>query len=221
MIADKKKIIKVDVFSFIKGLLVSSDDFNIINSMTNDDLSVSVMIKSSDIVLVDKGTPVEVVFYYINGDRVKYDTVVDVCTEFQLNVTIGTENTLLEERRRYYKLNTDLNASIALETSDGKDIVFEQPVFSKIKNINIGGVFIECRYNFMINDIIVLSFKILGKELDIPAKILRIQKKEKTVEGYGCEFVKLTMTEEEIIARYINTVQRDSLDSIKKKISSR
>ncbi len=219
MIVDKKKIIKVDVFSFSKGLVVSSDDFNVSEAEQNGALTI--IIKGQNIISVSKNTPVEVVFYYINGDRVKYDTQVDVCTDFQINVTIGVQSTLLEERRRFYKLETDLNASIILTIKDNEEMVFERPILSKIKNLNIGGVFLECKSKFKIADIIAIKFKVLEEELNLAVKILRIQNRENGTKGYGCSFVGLITREEEILARYINSIQRNQLDSIKKKINSR
>ena len=217
---DKRKIIKVDVYSFNNGLIVSSETFNVMPVDHKDEL-FSVMIKSANIPEIPKNTPVEAVFYYINGDRVKYNTKIDVCTEFQLNVTVGTASTVLEERRRFYKLATDLDASISIMTRGEEDTVFDTPVSAKIKNINIGGVFLECAYDFRSGDIIVLSFNALGTELDLSSKILRIQKTDKQVEGYGCQFIKLKNREEEILARYINNVQRESLDIIKNILNTR
>ncbi len=217
---DKRKIIKVDVYSFKNGLIVSSETFNVMPVDHKDEL-FSVMIKSANIPEIPKNTPVEVVFYYINGDRVKYNTKIDVCTEFQLNVTVGTASTVLEERRRFYKLATDLDASISIMTRGEEDTVFDTPVSAKIKNINIGGVFLECAYDFRAGDIIVLSFNAFGTELDLSSKILRIQKTDNKVEGYGCQFIKLKNREEEILARYINNVQRESLDIIKNILNTR
>ena len=217
---DKRKIIKVDVYSFNNGLIVSSETFNVMPVDHKDEL-FSVMIKNANIPEIPKNTPVEVVFYYINGDRVKYNTKIDVCTEFQLNVTVGTASTVLEERRRFYKLATDLDASIAIMTRGDEDTVFDNPVSAKIKNINIGGVFLECAYDFRVGDIIVLIFNALGTELDLSSKILRIQKTDKQIEGYGCQFIKLKNREEEILARYINNVQRESLDIIKNILNTR
>ena len=99
--------------------------------------------------------------------------------------------------------------------------MIDTPVSAKIKNINIGGVFLECAYDFRSGDIIVLSFNALGTELDLSSKILRIQKTDKQVEGYGCQFIKLKNREEEILARYINNVQRESLDIIKNILNTR
>ena len=92
---DKRKIIKVDVYSFKKGLIISSDNFNVLPGEDVGGKTVTVMIKGCNVREIEKGTQVEVVFYYINGDRVKYDTVVDVCNKFQVNVTVGSETTLL------------------------------------------------------------------------------------------------------------------------------
>lgn len=217
---EKKRIIKVEVYSFNRGLIISSEDFNI-SDVTSGHAMYTVMIKGSNIKEIEKGTQVEVVFYYINGDRVKYDTRIDVCTSFQVNVTIGSESTMLEERRRFYKLETDLNASIAILTRDDVDTVFEQPVYGKIKNMNIGGIFLECNYEFDKKDLIVVSFKVLGKEVDILTEILRVQKNNDILEGYGCSFFKLKHSEEEIISRYINNVQREKIGVIKDKLQTR
>lgn len=217
---DKKKIIKVDVYSCNKDLIVSSETFNVI-PVDNKDEMFSVMIKGNNINELPKDTPVGVVFYYINGDRVKYDTKIDVCTEYQLNATVGHASTILEERRRFYKLDTDLNASVTIMTRNDEDTILQPPVLGKIKNINIGGVYLECDFDFIVGDIIVLGFKVLETEINLLAKILRIQKTEKQINGFGCQFLKLRNCEEEIIARYINTVQRESLDIIKNKLNKR
>ncbi len=218
---DKRKIIKVEVYTFKKGLILSSYVFNVYKEELHNKMQYQIVIKGIDIPSIDKGTQVQVVFYYINGDRVKYDTTVDVCTEFQLNVTVGENSTLLEERRRYYKIDTDLNATIALMTRNGEVTVFEQTVFARFKNINIGGVFMECNYEFEVNDIIVLSFKVLKKELNLNTKILRIHKNEKEIEGYGCSFLSLKPTQEELLARYVQQTQLDRIDNIKKTINTR
>lgn len=216
---DKKKIIKIDVYSFQKGLVLSSYVFNV----TRDERTnfIQLLIKGSNIREIEKGTQVEVILYYINGDRVKYDTTIDVCTEFQINVTLGDKCTMLEERRRYYKLDTDLNASIAMLSRGDEDIIFEEPVFGKFKNINIGGVFLICNYEFKAQDIIVISFKVLGKELDLSTKILRVEKDGRQISGYGCQFLKLKNWQEEVLARYIHKIQTQEIDGLKKKINSR
>jgi len=216
---DKRRIIKIDVFSFSYGLILSSYTFNVNRDETTNQFQV--LIKGHEIREMETGTSVEVVLYFINGDRVKYDSKIDVCTEFQINVTLGDRCDLLEERRRFYKLETDLNASIALLTRENEDIVFEEPVFGKFKNINVGGVFLVCNYKFKPDDIIVLSFKVLGKELDLAAKVLRVQMIDGQVEGYGCNFLKLKNFQEEVLARYIHKKQAERLDGLKKTINSR
>ncbi len=218
---DKKKIIKIDIYTSGR-LLVSSYLFNISEEIVFGRHCDLVVVKGSNIRQVDKGTPAEAVLYCINGDRVKYDTRIDVCTEFQVNVTLGENYSLLEERRRFYKLETDLSAKISLLTRDDEEITFEQPVFAKFKNINIGGVFLCCSsYEFQQSDTIMLSFQVLGKDMDIPAKILRVQKRDDKIDGYGCSFLKPKTWQEEVLARYIHKIQCDQMDTIKNKINSR
>ena len=162
---------------------------------------------------------------FVFEDILSLDETSIVITSYSIHYTklydLGDRCTLLEERRRFYKLDTDLNASIALLTRENEDIVFEEPVFGKFKNINVGGVFLVCNYKFKPDDIIVLSFKVLGKELDLPAKVLRIQMKDNQVEGYGCNFLKLKNYQEEVLARYIHKKQAERLDGLKNTINSR
>ena len=120
---DKKKIIKIDIYTSGR-LLISSYLFNISEEIVFGRHCDLVVVKGSNIREVDKGTPVEVVLYCINGDRVKYDTRIDVCTEFQVNVTLGDIFALLEERRRSYKLETALSARISLLTRDEEEITY-------------------------------------------------------------------------------------------------
>ena len=57
--------------------------------------------------------------------------------------------------------------------------------------------------------------------MDLSARVLRAQIKNNIVEGYGCKFLKLRISEEETLARYINEAQRESLDMIKTKLNKR
>lgn len=219
---DKRKILKVEIYCLSKGLVVSSDNFNFLEDFitpSNDDILV---IKGSNIDLLDKGTLVEIVFYFVNGDRVKYDTRVELSTDFQINISLGDRCTLLEERRRFYKLETDLLATIAFVTREGKDEIFEQPLPCKIKNINIGGVFLTCDFKFELEDIVMIKFFVLGRELNIASRVLRKQRNDKNeVEGYGCCFLNLKNSQEENLARYIHNVQLEEKDRIKDIINSR
>ena len=218
---DKKKIIKVDVYSLNENLIVSSDNLNIAQSESKYGDTCCVILKINGINEIPMGTKVDVVFNYINGDRVKHEGTVDVCTEFQINITIGNKCTLLEEKRRFYKLETDLSASVSQMIKENDEMKISPPVSGKIKNINIGGVFLECESEFSTGDTILIGINVLGSELNLASRILRTQKNKDSISGYGCAFIKLRYSEEEILARYINTVQRATLDEIKHKLDKR
>jgi c-di-GMP-binding flagellar brake protein YcgR len=212
------KIIKVEVFSSSDEMLVSSDDFTV---SVGDKGHEMVIIKSNKIKEIPMGTNVGVVFNCTNGDRVKYEATVEVCTNYQINVLVGDSSYVLEERRKYYKVYTNLPTKILLLTREERDIVFSNPVPATISNINIGGVFLRTDYTLKEGDIIVISLEVCNKKMDLSARVLRVQIKDNIIEGYGCQFLKLRTSEEETLARYINEAQRESLDMIKTKLNKR
>ena len=83
---------------------------------------------------------------------------------------------------------------------------FEEAIECKIKNINLGGVFFSCDYNFEKDDCISLS--LFDGQMDILTEILRLQTDNNgNLMGYGCKFQGVTPSQEEKIARYIFEVQ--------------
>ncbi len=218
---DKHKIIKVDVFNSKNHLLLSSDEFNVIRHENDRQQTISITIKPEGSVELKKGTKVEVVFYYINGDRTKYDTKTDVCTEYQLNITIGSDFDVLKERRRFYKLKADIDSKIVIINIDGYDTVLEEPIICTIRDINIGGIYMECESIFKVSDVFVMHFELLGKKLNLTTKVLRLKINPGRLQGYGCCFINNKPSEEEVIARFINHIQRERMESIKNKIKSR
>ncbi len=218
---DKKRIIKVEVFGMGKGLIVSSDNFNIIDDEDARDAQYHLMIKGSGFPEIQMGEKLEIVVHCVNGDRVKYDTTADVCTEYQLNVTLGESCVVLEERRRYYKLQTDISAKISVITRDEEDLTPDKPVLARIKNINIGGVFLSTDFELDARDTIILCFELLSKKLELTTNVIRVQKNNDKIEGYGCCFSRLKGWQEETLARYIHNAQLEQKDRIKNILNSR
>lgn len=217
---EKNKIVKVEVYTLSNRLIISTDDFSV-NHSGEQGLGLIILLKGNVVLQIHKGTKVKTVTYLVSGDRNAYDSIVSVSTEFQLNVNLVEEFGYLQERRRYYKIKKDIPAEIILVTSDDENVICDEPFNMMIKDINIGGVFILTgNVSLHVNEIITIKFSLMGKELVLFARILRVQKSEDGF-GYGCSFIKVKNTSEEIIAQYINMIQRQSLDEIKTKISKR
>ncbi len=160
-----------------------------------------VMLKGSDFPLISKGENVDVVVEYINGNRVKYATTIDLCTEYQVNFHVG-QGEVLAERRRSFKVSVDFNALSPFYIRGEEMYAFDDPVMLHFVNINLGGVYFNSSSEFEASDQVMLNF--LDGEMELLAEILRVQKNDEgEIDGYGCRFVDITQAQEERLARFI------------------
>lgn len=177
-----------------------------------------VMLKGSDFPLISKGEPVEAIFEYLNGDRVKYNTVIDLCTEYQINFHVG-EGEVLQERRRSFKVTVDMNGISPFYIRGEEMFAFDDPIELHIINLNLGGVFFSSNSTFEVGDQVMLNF--LDGEMKLLIEILRVQRKDSgEVEGYGCRFLDVNQTQEERLARFIfdcQVMERDRKRALEEK----
>lgn len=203
-------------------LIISSETFSFSDISTHPDGDIPIVIKGEVKKVVNIDSKIKIILYYINGDREQYITKADLCTAYQLNAVLHNDGVILEERRRYYKLKVNLASKIIHIMNENKEILLEEEIPVTIKDINIGGVFIECSKNCLnVNDCINLEINLHGNEMILFSKVLRIQNSENNSYGYGCCFIHLTTKQEEIIAKFINQIQRERMDEIKMKLEKR
>lgn len=177
-----------------------------------------VMLKGTDFPIISKGEPVEAIFEYLNGDRVKYNTVIDICTEYQINFHVG-EGEVLKERRRSFKVTVDMNGISPFYIRGEEMFAFDDPIELHIINLNLGGVFFSSNSTFEVGDQVMLNF--LDGEMKLLIEILRVQRKDSgEVEGYGCRFLDVNQAQEERLARFIfdcQVMERDRKRSLEAK----
>ncbi len=131
----------------------------------------------------------------------KYDTHIDICTDYQINFHVG-KGELLKERRRSFKITVDMNGISPFFIRGEEMFAFDDPIELHFVNINLGGVFFSSNSKFEPGDQVMLNF--LDGEMQLLAEILRVQRKENgEVEGYGCCFISLNKAQEERLARFI------------------
>ncbi len=160
-----------------------------------------VMLKGSDFPLISKGENIEVVFEYLNGTRIKYDTTIDLCTEYQINFHVG-QGEVLEERRRSFKVSVDFNGLSPFFIRGEEMYAFDDPIMLHFVNINLGGVYFSSNSEFEKGDQVMLNF--LDGEMQLLAEILRVQKNDEgKIDGYGCRFLEVNQAQEERLARFI------------------
>lgn len=211
---DRKKIIKIEVTTPAgRKLVVADKDQFSFPKVFVDDMLVNniIILKGKDFPELEIDKNVYVITYMRSGDRLRYPAAVRMSLPEQLNVQLRSDyGTLMEERRRYFKVESDIDcAVIGYIRGEGDLIEFEYPIASSIKNISIGGVFLfRSEQEFSPGDVVLLHFRIENEYVDIMAKILRIQRNhEKEIEGYGCQFVNADPSQEELFAQFVYNVQ--------------
>ena len=164
-----------------------------------------VMLKGSDYPVLPSGTPVDAVFEYATGTRVKYRTSIDLGTEYQMNFRVS-EGEVLEERRRSFKIMVDMDGQSPFFIRGEEMFSFANPVEIKIININLGGVLFSSNSDFEPGDQVMLDF--MEGEMQLLIEVLRIQReKDGSVLGYGCQFIDITDVQEERLAKFIMDCQ--------------
>lgn len=220
----RERILKIDILTpdgtNARILSVGGKQFSLQTSTSSRTGMPETMliIKGNNLPEVERGNEVSVITYMRSGERVKYPAYVTISTEMQLNVVIRTSRAqVMEERRRYYKVEADIDCVIKSIEREDQRIPLEKPAYAKIKDLNIGGIFLcICEEELRKNDKLLLTIMLGQKNVDIVAEIIRVQVNAAgDVSGYGCRFVDLSLLVEEIFAKYVFQVQLDNLKNEK------
>lgn len=160
-----------------------------------------VMLKGSGFPLIATDEKISVVFEYIDGSRIKCNTVIDLCTEYQINFHVG-KGELLSERRKSFKISIDLDGLSPFYIRGEEMFAFDEPAIIHFVNINLGGVFFTSESDFELGDCVMLNF--LDDEMQILSEIIRVQHSDGgEIEGYGCRFLDMNAAQEERLTRFI------------------
>lgn len=210
---DRSGIVTVRVTAMDGTLLLESDNEHFsfprlfVHNMPVNNI---IMIKQKDIPLFDADTGVYVIAHMKNGDRVKYLGRIKLSLENQLNIQIRDEyGTVMEERRKYFKVQSQLRCVISGYERDDTVYEFDAPLVSTIKNVSIGGVFIEgTDPPFQKGDILLLNFKVGSDVVGAAVEVLRLQLlTDGRLEGYGCEFTNVDKKLEGLLAKLVYDIQ--------------
>lgn len=215
----RERIVKLDILtpdkSHAKIISATNKQFSLQSSTTGRSDAL-LIIKGRGLPEVETGNEVEVIAQMKSGERVKFPSYVTVSTDYQLNVVMRTaQSSVMEERRRYYKVDADIDCIINAVERKGERIVQTTPVVARIKDLNIGGIFLcICEEALQKSDILTLTIMMEKKNVDIRAEIIRVQTNAAgDVTGYGCRFTNITPAIEETFAKYVFRVQLDNFKS--------
>jgi len=209
---DKNRIYKIEVTSpgGRKLAVAEKDQFSFPRLFVNDmPVNNVIIMKGKRFPELEIDKAIYVITYMKNGDRIRYPAAVRMSLSDQLNVQLRSDyGTLMEERRRYFKVESDIDCVVQGYIRDDNYVEFNKPVSGTIKNISIGGVYLDCEeVNFSPHDILSLSFCVDGNYVDIYAEVLRVQRVDGTIDGYGCQFQNVDQNQEEIFGHFVYTIQ--------------
>ena len=211
---DKNGIVSVRVTAMDGTLLLEKDKEHFsfpkmfINNMPVNNI---IMIKGRDLPEFSTDKSVYLIANMRSGDRVRYVGRVKMSVDNQLNIQIRDEyGTVMEERRKYFKVRSDLRCVIRGHERDGTLCEYEKPLLTRIRNVSIGGVFIDATDPpFRKEDILLLNFKVGEEIVGGVVRVLRLQLlPDGSLEGYGCEFTNVDQKMEGLLSRLVYEIQQ-------------
>ena len=210
----KERFLKIDIFTPDNIKILSLTNKQFLLQEANSDADTMLLIKGRGLPEIPRNTPLDVISNVKSGERIKYSAFVTVSTDRQLNILIkSSDSRVMEERRRYYKIEADLDCIINFLDRGEERITFDKPVIAKIKDLNIGGIFLcSCKSELQKGDVLMLTIMLDDQMVNIGAEILRVQKNAAgDIIGYGCRFLNLSPGIEEIFAKYVFRLQLEKL----------
>jgi len=209
---EKDRIYKIEVTSpGGRKLAVAEKDQFSFPRFYIDDMPVTnvIIMKGRRYPELDRDQAVYVITYMKNGDRIRYPAAVRMSLVDQLNVQLRSDfGTLMEERRRFFKVESNIECEVLGYIRDENYIEFNKPMEGVIKNISIGGVYLGCDdVRFSPHDIVNLNFFVEDNPIEIYAEVLRVQRVNGEVDGYGCQFQNVDQNQEEIFGHFVYTIQ--------------
>lgn len=222
LMINKDKILRVLLYDLSGRLLITTSSVYFPRDFFKIKGAELVMLKGKDFPIIPKGENIDAIFEYRDGTRVKHRTSMDLCTEYQINFHVR-EGELLPERRRSFKITVDFDGNSPFYIRGEELFPFEAPVELHFVNLNVGGVFFNSNSQFEKGDQVMLSF--FGGDMKLLAEVLRVQRNENgEIEGYGCQFLNASQSQEERLAKFILDCQilereRQKLSNGKRKIN--
>jgi len=219
-VLDRNKVLKVEICTFKgRALLTATTHFTFPRgTITKDEghrfePNDSVIIKGKGLPVFARNASVVVIAHTKAGDRFSFPGHVAVSTEVQLNVTLSqVEAELLPDRRRFYKVNAEIPCVVTSITRGETHVAPDSPLPFLIGDINIGGIFLK--HNELVElkkeDIVAVLVSDVSGDTELTAKVLRVVTTDTgSIKGYGCEFLFINKSQEEILANFINKLQRE------------
>lgn len=203
---NQSKINKVDILTLgnTRIMTLNANQFTI--PLGTEKNGNQIIIKGREIPEIAQNSPLYLIMYMRSGERIRYSAKVSLSTPFQLNILVSLGDIeVLKERRRFYKVDTNLPCKVTGILRNKVPINLENEQSASIGNMNIGGIFLETSdLQLEKEDLIYLRINLDNSITNVLAKVLRSQfNAAGELIGYGCEFVDISPQNEELFAKFI------------------
>ncbi|MCL1881725.1 MAG: PilZ domain-containing protein [Oscillospiraceae bacterium] len=202
-----KRIKSIQIFEGNQMLLEFKKNYSFGKNNTD-----ALSIRGKKLPRFEVGHQFGVVFNNKSGERIRHITHVEFSSDRTLDLRVNyNEEVRLEDKRRFYKIKTEINCRILSATRGEEVVTFKTSnLYGRIQDINIGGVFIAIDDNLCFEKEDLLTFStVLGEhKLRTTARILRVQRDNAgEITGYGCAFIDIKPYQEEMISSYVTRIQ--------------
>lgn len=149
------------------------------------------------------GTKLDVVFQLENLDLHSFETEIVAKVREKINLLklrrIGEVKKL--QRRNFYRVKSDLDVIVRMSG----DVIFEETI---ILDISGGGLKFLSRQDFKLGDLVELNITLLGEDLDLEAKVVKVDKIGFGKSEVSVEFYDLYEDDQNVIVKYVFEKQR-------------
>lgn len=149
------------------------------------------------------GTKLDVVFQVENLGLHSFETEIVAKVREKINLLklrrLGEVKNL--QRRNFYRVKSDLDVIVRMSG----DVIFEETI---ILDISGGGLKFLSRQDFKLGDLVELNITLLGEDLDLEAKVIKVDKIGFGKSEVSVEFYDLYEDDQNVIVKYVFEKQR-------------
>ncbi|TRW28628.1 hypothetical protein FL857_00650 [Criibacterium bergeronii] len=149
------------------------------------------------------GTKLDVVFQVENHGLHSFETEIVAKVREKINLLklrrLGEVKKL--QRRNFYRVKSELDVIVRRSG----DVIFEETI---ILDISGGGLKFLSRQDFKLGDLVELNITLLGEDLDLEAKVVKVDKIGFGKSEVSVEFYDLYEDDQNVIVKYVFEKQR-------------
>ncbi len=187
----------------------------------DDDTRITIVSAQEDerLPLVAYNTPVKIISFASKQGFLLMRGNVYISTTSMLTL-VNVHTAQGYERRKYFRLNTNVMATAILQHEDCIQSDAEEDVMTlALYDISLGGIRISSDRNLNPGDLLLTSFQLMDKKMEFCCRVCREIVARRSASGkkqYGCEFVSFSNRQIDQLCNILFKLQRIEIQNRKK-----